>query len=234
MGFTPPERQTAAEEPAPRAEPPRNLEFRGVYELAGTVKVNIHDSDRGEGRWVRLNDNEADFLVTDFSEENDQVTLEKEGEVARLKLDSSRESPGAPDGTPAEADPARPTAPQSAVARREGQGPPSTEHPPTRPPSAPEPAAPRGPEAGDEQGDTQPPVHQPPEPPQPTPQSPEGEAPSGEAHGPSPTPQGNDALPPLPSPSPEPGTVPEAEAGQETPDPAAPRRPVRRVVVPRR
>lgn len=215
--FTAPETRRAAGEPEARTAPPRNLEFRGVYELAGTVKVNIHDRDRGEGHWVRLNDGDADFLVTDFSKENDEVTLKKEGTVARLNLESSRESPGAPDGTPTEADAPRLPAPQSVAARRQARGPQSPEGPSPSPPPAPDAAHRLEPEAEDE------PRHRD----APTPQRVE-----------SPSPRADDQAPASESPDGGQPVVrertPEAEDQQDTSAPTTPRRPVRRVVVPRR
>ncbi len=256
--FEPPRERSEQPERPSRPEPPRDLEFRGVYELAGTVKVNIHDRGAGEGHWVRLNDSSADFHVKEFSEADNSIILDADGEATQLVLESSRESPGAPDGSPPETDLPDPQSSPAASARRPPRPRPGAA--PASPPQTvsdqPQPAAAQQPDASSPPGqpvgerqapgepqevppqDGQPQITpeaahgtQPPQPPE----GPEVSAPQQPPEVPEgvqrPEPVDGTPQPPSGEPAQPPGTVEDP-----APPPAAEehRRPVRRVVVPRR
>lgn len=70
----------------------QRFEFRGYYQLNGEYRFLIREKNKTAGRWVRLNDPEAAYLVDQFDETSGQIQLNQDGQtemIALISLDTN-------------------------------------------------------------------------------------------------------------------------------------------------
>jgi hypothetical protein len=70
----------------------QRYEFRGYYQLNGEFRFLIREKNKSAGRWVKLNDPAADYLVERFDESSGEIRLREGSQtesIALIKLDAN-------------------------------------------------------------------------------------------------------------------------------------------------
>jgi hypothetical protein len=91
-GFSPPQTREPAR-PSARPTQASEIEFRGIYEIAGEYRVLISEARSRNGRWLSVGSSHENIEVTDYDPSTETVSLLVGGEPREMQLVKTEANP---------------------------------------------------------------------------------------------------------------------------------------------